>query len=383
MKSWEEVRSLYMVPDDIVYLNNGSYGPTPRPVFEALVRYMQQLEENPATWNVQEEHVRKVVEPKMAEFVGADPRYIAFVTNLTFGMNVFSRGLRGLKAGDEILTTNIEYGAVDNAWDYSMQRQGVGIKKVSIPAPPESPEQIVDLLEKGITPRTRALYCSHVTTGTGLVLPVKKICAMARAHGLVTLIDGAHAPGMIPVDIKDIGCDFYTGNCHKWMGSPKGTAFIAMTESSWEKMEPFIVAWGWYKGQKESFEGNFDKPGIHNTALTSAVADAIDFQLSIGKDRIEARGREMSETAKDRFLRFPGVKLLTPRDPRMCGSMAAFSLPPVEDDKKMDAVMKARRIVIPAGANGAGGRMRISTHIYNTMRDLEALENALKEIYGW
>jgi len=206
---------------------------------------------------------------------------------------------------------------------------------------------------------------------------------MARAHGLTTLIDGAHAPGMIQVDIKDIGCDFYTGNCHKWMGSPKGTAFIAMTESSWDKMEPFIVAWGWYKDKKESVEGNFDKPGIHNTALTSAVADAIDFQLSIGKDRIEARGREMSETAKDYFLRFPGVKLLTPRNPAMCGSMAAFSLPPVEDDKKMDAVMKARHIVIPCGANGAGGRMRISTHIYNNMRDLEVLADALKEIYGW
>jgi isopenicillin-N epimerase len=347
------------------------------------VCYMQQLEENPSKFGEQWDRIKKVVEPKMAEFVGADPSHIAFVTNLTFGMNVFSRGLRGLVPGDEILATNIEYGAVDNMWDYSMQKQGVTIRRVTIPTPPESQEQIVRLLEEAIGPRTRALYCSHVTTGTGLVLPVKKICAMARAHKLLSIIDGAHAPGMLRVDIKDIGCDFYTGNCHKWMGSPKGTAFIAMTADSWDRMEPFIVGWGWYKDKTESFEGNFDNPGIHNTALTNAVSDTIDFQLSIGKERIEARGRELSEKAKDLFTRFPGVKLLTPRDPAMCGSMAAFALPPLEDDQKMNKALQARGIVIPAGANNAGGRMRVSTHIYNSEKDLATLADALKESYGW
>lgn len=383
MKSWEKIRSLYMVPKDIVYLNNGSYGPSPRPVFDALVRYLKQLEENPSVFGEQWERIQKVVKPKLGAFVGCKPEYMAIVVNLTFGMNVFSRGLRGLQPGDEIITTNQEYGAVDNMWDYAAQKQGVVVKRVTIPIPPESPEQIVQLLEEGITPRTRAIYVSHVTSGTGLVLPVKRICAMARAHGILSFIDGAHAPGMLQVDIGDIGCDFYTGNCHKWLGAPKGTAFIAMTPTSWDKLEPFIVGWGWYKDKKETFEGNFDTPGIHNTALSNAVGEAVDFHLSIGKDRIEARGRELSEAGKDLFTSLPGVKLLTPRDPTMCGSMASFSLPPVEDDQKMNAALRARKIVVPAGANSAGGRMRVATHIYNSMEDLEILADVLREIYGW
>ena len=371
-----------MVPRDIVYLNNGSFGPTPRPVFTALVRYMKQLEENPAVFNDQFARMQNVVKPKLAAFLGCQPAYMAIVMNLTFGMNVLARGIRGLAPGDEILTTDQEYGAVNNIWDYSARGQGLVIRRVKIPSPPESPGQIVSLLEQAVTPRTRVIYASHVTTSTGLVLPVKQISAMARARGILSFIDGAHAPGMLKVDIEDIGCDFYTGNCHKWLGAPKGTAFIAMTARSWDRIEPFQVGWGWEKEKPETFAGNFENPGVHNTALSHAIGEAVDFQLSIGKDAIEARGRELSELAKDLLAGLPGFTLLTPRDPSMCGSMAAFSFPSAADDQRLAEALRSRRIVVPTRIDHDGGWIRVSTHIFNSKRDIEILADVLRNYRG-
>jgi isopenicillin-N epimerase len=323
----------------------------------------------------------KVVKPKLASFVGGNPDYMGFVPNLTFGMNVFSRGIRGLSPGDEVLTTDQEYGAVLNMWNYAAKMQGLVIKQVAIPVPPRNPEEIVKVIEEGITTRTRVILASHITTTTGLVLPVKEISALAHSRGILSVIDGAHAPGMIQVDVGDIGCDFYTGNCHKWLGAPMGTAFIAMHPRSWERLEPFLVGWGWSKEKKETFDGNFENPGVHNTALPNAVGEAVDFQLEIGRKAIEERGRQLAEYGKDLFTRMPGVKLLTPRDPAMCGSMASFTLPALEEEKRMGDAFKKRNMVVVAGANSTGGRMRISTHIYNTEADLHLVDEALREAY--
>ena len=383
MIDWNHVRSQYMIPDGTVNLNNGSFGPTPRPVFEAMVEYQRRLAEDPHRFGELSERLKQVVKPKLAEFVGSHAEYTAVVTNLTYGMNVLSRGIRGLSPGDEILTTNQEYGAVNNAWDYMAGHRDLVIRKVTIPSPPESAEQIVKLIEEGITSRTRVIYCAHVTTTTGLVLPVKRICELARSRRILTVIDGAHAPGMIRVNIEEIGCDFYTGNCHKWLCAPLGNAFIAAHPRSWDRLEPFLVGWGWFKDKPETWEGNFENPGVHNVGIHNAIGEAIDFQLAIGKEQIEARGRELAEAGKDLFTRFPGVKLLTPRDPALCGSMAAFSLPPVQDDKRLAEMLRKRRITVPAGANSAGGRMRVSTHIHTRMQDLHTLAEALEETYGF
>jgi isopenicillin-N epimerase len=379
MTDWNSIRGLYMIPKNVVYLNNGSFGPAPRSVFDALVRYMKELEENPAVFDNQFIRMRSVVKPKLAAFVGADPAFTAVVVNLTFGMNVLAQGIRGLSPGDEVLSTDQEYGAVNNIWDFTARKQGLVMRKVAIPSPPRSAEQIVELIEQGITPRTRVIYASHIATTTGLVLPVKAISALARSRGILSFIDGAHAPGMIRVDISDIGCDFYTGNCHKWLGAPKGTAFIAMTAKSWERISPFQVGWGWEKDKTETFEGNFENPGVHNTALSSAIGEAVDFQLSIGRDAIEARGRELASFTKDLLTRLPGVRLLTSRDPALCGSMSAFSLPPAESDARLLGALKTRGIVVPARVDRSGGWLRVSTHIFNSTSDVEILAEALKE----
>jgi isopenicillin-N epimerase len=378
---WASVRRSYMMPPGVIYMNNGSVGPCPRPVFEALATYMRQLEENPSVYGEQFERMVNVVKPKLAAFVGSAPDCTALVMNLTFGMNVFAHGIRGLAPGDEILTTDQEYGAVNHAWEYAAARQGLSITRVAIPTMPESPRQIVEAIEKGITRRTRVMYFSHITSSTGLVLPVKEICAMAAASGILTAIDGAHAPGMLTLDIMDIGCDFYAGNCHKWLCAPKGTAFIAAHPRSWDRLEPFLVGWGWAKDRQETWKGNFENPGIHNTAIPNAVGDAVDFQLSIGKDLIEARGRHLADYGKDLFSRTPGITLLTPRHPALCGSLAAYTLPPLAAPARLTGALRSRGLIVPAGADEKGGRMRISTHIYNSEAELDLLAEALREAY--
>ncbi len=381
MQRWNAVRSQFMVPEGITFLNNGSYGPNPRPVFEALCRYLRELAENPSNYGTMAEHVHQVVKPKLASFVGARPELTAIVTNLTLGMNVIARGIRGLAAGDEVLATDQEYGAVDHTWDFAAQKLGLIVRRVAIPTPPGSAEEIVKCIEAGITPRTRLIYCSHVTATTGLVLPVKRIARIARERGILCAIDGAHAPGMLAIDVGDIDADFYAGNCHKWLGAPMGTAFLAVAERSWDRLDPLIVGWGWRRDQAETFTGNFESPGIHNVALFNAIGEAVDFQLAIGREQIESRGRELASYARDRLARLPGVKPITPADSALCGSMATYLFPPLEDEQRFGAVLQRRKIIVPAGAGKAGGRGRISTHIYNNREDVDRFVEAVAEIY--
>ncbi len=238
-------------------------------------------------------------------------------------------------------------------------------------------------VEAAIGPRTRVLVASHVTTGTGLVLPVKEIAALCRSRGVLSAIDGAHAPGMIPVDIADIDCDFYAGNCHKWLGAPMGTAFFAAAERSWERLDPFVVGWGWNKDAPETFNGNFEQPGIHNVAITNAIGEAVDFQLALGREAIAARVRELADYGKDALTRLPGVKLETPRSHELCGAMARYAFPPLADKDRFGRVMQARRIVSAAGAGPEGGGGRLSTHVYNSFAEVDLFVDALREIYGW
>lgn len=383
MTDWNDVRARYLVPEGLAFLNNGSYGPTPRPVFEATVEYLRRLEENPSTFGWFCDRLARVVKPKLAAFVGSRPEFTAVVTNLTMGMNVISRGLRGLAPGDEILVTDLEYEAVVNAWEFAAVQKRLVVRRVAVPTLPESPADIVRAVDAALGPKTRVLVASHITTGTGLVLPVKELAALCRSRGVLSVIDGAHAPGMIPLDIGDIDCDFYAGNCHKWLGAPMGTAFFAAAERSWERLDPFIVGWGWYRDRPETFAGNFENPGVYNVAIPNAIGEAVDFQLAIGREAIAARVRELADYGKDALTRLPGVRLFTPRSHELSGAMARYAFPPLEDKDRFAKVLQARRIVSSAGAGPAGGGGRLSTHVYNGAADIDRFVDALCEIYGW
>ncbi len=379
-KYWGGMRSQFLLPPDLIYLNNGSFGPAPRAVVEATIAYTKRLETNPWREIHRFRDELQLVKGRLGQFVGAGRRNIVFVTNVTVGMNMVCRGLKTLGAGDTILTTDQEYGAVDKAWEFVAAKKNLKLVRACLPCPPESADQLVDIMRRHMRPGVKVLYFSHITTKTGLIMPVKSICRLAGERGITTVIDGAHAPGMIPVNIKDLGCTFYVGNCHKWLCSVKGAGFLFASPEAQQRLEPLIVGAGWEKG-KETLADRFERLGTSNLSIYLGVAEAIDFQLALGKRAIAARGRFLSRYGRDAFARFPGTLALTPPDSRLSGSMAAYHLSGLKLGP-LKAALERRNIMIPAQEVNGGVRLRLSTHIYNTPAEVDALVQAVSEAYA-
>ena len=363
-----------------MYLNNGSFGPCPKPVLDATAAYLRDIDSHPGAMLGEYWGKLKGAKKRLGSFVAMDPDDFVFVTNVTVGMNMISRGLRMLEEGDEILTTSQEYGAVNNAWEFVARKRKLVIRTAVVPAPPESAEQIVEIIKASFTDRTRVLYFSHITTTTGLILPVKEICAAARERGILTAVDGAHAPGMIPLDVPGLGADFYTGNCHKWLCAPKGTGFLWARKDAQDKLDPLVVGWGWDR-ENDTFLGNFENPGTHSSGLPVAVGDAVAFQEAIGKEIIAARGRELTAYGRDALEGIYGTRGLTPSVPGMSNSLTAYALP-LGDHEKLKRELEKRNIIIPNGPREDHTWLRLSTHVYNTREEIDLLVEALEAAYA-
>ena len=209
-------------------------------------------------------------------------------------------------------------------------------------------------------------------------MPVAEICALARSHHILTAVDGAHAPGMIPLDVQSLGCDFYTGNCHKWLCGPKGTAFLWAKPEHQHRLDPFVVGWGW-KRDDETFLGNFENPGTHCIALPVAVGEAVDFQLAVGREHVARRGRELAKIVREIIGAIPGAEPLVPAE--LTCSLTAFSLPAM-DQERLNQALKKRGIIVPNRVSAEDTWLRVSTHIYNMPFEVETLRDALDEAMG-
>ena len=377
---WRGVARRFSIPEGVAYLNNGSFGPVPTEAIETTVELFRALEANPQEYLSAYRGRAAVVKAALGEFAGMRPDDFVFVTNVTVGMNMVAAGLRMLSAGDEVVTTDQEYGAVDKAWRFATRRRGVGVVRAALPAPAESPGELYDAVISAITPRTKVMYLSHITSPTGVILPVQAICTEARRRGILTVIDGAHAPGMIPLDVMSLGCDFYVGNCHKWLCAPKGVGFLWASPQAQSLLDPFVVGWGWAEDD-ESFLGNFENPGTHNPTLYLAVEKCIELQRSIGVDAVAARGRELAAYARERILAIPGAGPRTPGSADLSNSIQAFTLP-LRPGFDFAGAMRERRITVVIGADDECVRLRVSTHIHNDTSHIDRLVEVLHEAYG-
>ncbi len=377
---WQEIAQRFSIPEGVAYLNNGSFGPVPTEAIETTVELFRTLESNPQEYLGVYRGRTAVVKDALGGFVGMKPDDFVFVTNVTVGMNMVAAGLRTLSSGDQIVTTDQEYGAVENAWRFASRRRGVEIVRAALPAPADTPQQLYDAVVGALTARTRIIYMSHITSQTGVILPVKAICEEARRRGILTAIDGAHAPGMIPLDIESLGCDFYVGNCHKWLCAPKGVGFMWASAEAQDLLDPLIVGWGWVE-DGESFLGNFENPGTHNPTLYLAVEKCIELQNSIGREAVAARGRELASYARERILAIPGAKPRTPPTADLSNSIQAYTLPLVPDFD-FQAALRERRIVAILGPDKEHVRLRVSTHIHNDTEHLDRLVELLHDAYG-
>jgi isopenicillin-N epimerase len=327
---------------------------------------------------------------RLARFVGAPPQSIAFMANVTAGVNIVAAALR-LDAGREVLVTDQEYGAMLYAWERAVRRSGAGLRTIPLPVGTDfTAQEIIARFEAAIDARTQVVFLSHITTTTGLVLPVREICEIARRRGAVTVIDGAHAPGMIPLDIASLGCDFYIGNGHKWLLAPVGTGFLYTRRGCDALIEPLVVSWGWQYDHSIAhdrdsegstpFLRSLEFQGTRDPAPWFAVPAAIDFHDRIGRERILNRDRDLARFARSQLAALPGVEPAIPDDPALSAALVAYRVPFAHAGELQRRLWSDYHIETPVLDRCGGVVLRVSTHFYNTTEELVRLRDALAEL---
>jgi selenocysteine lyase/cysteine desulfurase len=373
---WELVRQAFFIPEDRIYLNVATLGPQPRAVVDAVV-----------------EHTRRVamtyppgvdwegLKARLGAFVDADPAGFAFPRNTTEGMNFVANGLE-LGAGDEVLTTTHEHIGGLCCWQLVAARRGCVLRQLQLPVPPASADQLVDTFRRAITPRTRVISVSHVNFTNGVVMPVREIARLCRERGIVSVVDGAHPPGMMRVRIRDIDPDFYASSPHKWLLAPQGTGFLWMRDEWRTKLWPTLASGGW--DDRSLGAHRFNHLGSLDESRLAGLDAALRFQEAIGIDRIEARVRELRRHLHDRLAANPRVTIVSPADDALVAGMVAFR---VEGEESLALQQRLAQIEIDGKQWSVRTRvigeydygwMRLSPHVYNTVGEIDTVVAAIE-----
>ena len=373
------MRDLFLLRPGVVYLNHASFGACPRPVFERYQALHRELEAEPVEFLGRRfAELMRSARGALAAFVGAGPDDLAFVPNATTGLNAVARSLR-LEPGDEVLATDHEYGALDRTWTFVCERGGARYVRRPLPLPIASAQEIVDAVWSGVSDRTRVLFLSHVTSTTAIILPVKELIRRARERGILTVIDGAHAPGQVALDLRALGADFYAGNCHKWMNAPKGSAFLFARPAAQSLLEPLVVSWGWRSDRPgpSRFVDEHEWQGTRDVAAYLAVPAAIEFMREHDWPEVQRACHDLVRAARDRLNAITGLAPLTPADAGWLGQMATVALPPCDHEALQRRLFDEFKIEIPTFSWNGGSYLRVSIQAYNEEADVDALVSAL------
>ncbi len=370
------LRDEFLLDPSVVFLNHGSYGACPRPVFERYQEWQRELERQPVEFLSRRlEGLLDEARVPLAQEVHGDPASIAFVSNATTGVNVAARAI-ALQPGDEVLTTDLEYGACTFAWEQGCAERGARLVRAHIPLPVESAQQIVDALFAAHTEKTRVVFVSHLTSETALRLPAEQIVARARDDGLITVVDGAHAPGHIPLDVDAIGADFYNGNAHKWICAPKGAGFVAVRDEWRETVPGPIVSWGYEHGG--SFPARVEKQGTGDPSAQLTVPAALEWLRANDWDAVRARCRELTRAARLQLMEL-GLEPLSPDGEEFLGQMVSMRLPEGTNADELKArLYDDYRIEVPVFGRADGAPLlRVAIQGYNDESDIDKLVGAL------
>jgi isopenicillin-N epimerase len=320
---------------------------------------------------------------KLADYLGSNPKNLVFVPNATYGINIVARSLH-LTPIDEILTTNHEYGAMNRTWQFLAAREGFSIKAVTIPFPPTSDEEIVNIFETNISKSTKVIFLSHISSPTAIRFPVEAICKLAKKHGIITIIDGAHAPGQIDLALDQMGVDFYTGNCHKWLCAPKGSAFLYTAPKYQSLIEPLIVSWGYMPENpgESQYIDYLEWTGTRDIAPYLSVPAAINFQNQYDWSSVKTRCHQMAINIQSEILTLFCNQSIATQD-NLFNQMVSIPLPKsIECNVLKEKLYNDFRIEIPIVPWEDKMLIRVSVQGYNSQKDLESLLDALKRIYS-
>ena len=378
------LKEYFLLDPGVVFLNHGSYGATPKPVFEDYQNWQRRLENQPVLFLGRElPNLMRESRAALGEYLNADPDDLVYIPNATHGVNILAHSLE-LKPGDEILSTDHEYGACDYAWELNCEKRGATSIHRHIPLPVKSEEEIVEQFWQGVTSQTRAIYLSHITSSTALRLPLEAICARARERGILTIVDAAHSPGQIPVDLQALGADIVFGNCHKWMLAPKGSAFLYARREVQDLIQPFVVSWGthptWEIATGSRFIDILQWTGTKDPTAALAVPRAIQFMQEHDWEEVRRRCHTLLRQALERICDLTGLSPAYALDSNFYSQMGIAPLPPSDL-----AVLKSRlydefKIEVPLVQWQENQFVRISIQGYNDQADVDMLIEALKTL---
>ena len=376
------LKSQFLLDPSITYLNFGSFGACPRPVFKDYQDWQLLLESEPCQYiAVNGVNYLKTSRQALASFINCDADDVVYVTNPTYAMNIIARSLK-LEEGDEILATNLEYGALDRTWNYYCNKSKARYVRQPIDLPVVSKEAILDQFWAGYNSKTKAIFISQITSATALILPVKEICEMAKERGLLTIVDGAHVPGHIPLDLSELKADIYTGACHKWLMTPKGCSFLYVKKEFQNQFDPVIISWG-YESAAPSHSQFLDYHQMQGTRDFSAfltVPKAIQFRTENHWDEVAADCRKMVRANYTTFCGLMGSEPICPVTDEFLGQMCSIPIKTNSPEKLHDYLFGHYKIEVPVPRQENQMFLRYSIQGFNTQGDLDRLYDALKEI---
>ena len=378
----DSLKSEFLLDPNVVFLNHGSFGACPKRVFDDYQRWQLELERQPVEFLGRRiTTLLAEARAKLAEYVGAATDEVVYFPNPTTAINMVARSLN-LKPGDEILTTEHEYGAMDRTWRFVCNKTGARYVHRPIRLPVTSHEEFVEAFWAGTTERTRAIFISHITSPTALIFPVQEICRRAREAGLLSVVDGAHAPGQIPLNLAKLGADLYTGACHKWLCGPKGSAFLYARREVQAWLEPLVVSWGWESETPSGsqFVDHHEWQGTRDVAAFLATPAAIQFQAEHDWGAVRAECHGLASKTRRRIDDLTGLAPICPDSRDWFSQMAAIRLPPVDVSSLKERLYNDYRVEAPLFKWNDQPFMRVSFQGYNSRTDADALVDALKHL---
>ena len=377
-------KDLFLLNPDIAFLNHGSFGATPKIVFDKYQWWQRELERQPVEFLSNQRRfngLMREARAALAAYVHCGADDLVYVPNATTGMNIVARSLH-LQPGDEILASDQEYGALDRCWRFLCKQSGAVYKHQPMPMPVTTAESFVEQFWAGVTPRTKVVFLSHIPSPTALIFPIKEICRRARAAGILSVIDGAHAVGQIPLDMEDLGADFYASNLHKWANCPKGSAFLYARPDRQHLLEPLVVSWG-YEADRPGTSKFIDEQefnGTRDPAAYLAVPEGLKFLEEHDWDKVRLQCHALVQQARTRIGELTGLPHICPDSTDWYMQMITAPLPPCDTATLKTRLYDEFGVEVPIITWQNKPYIRVSIQAYNSSDDVDRLLDALARL---
>ena len=378
----QNLKQQFLLRDDITYLNFGSFGACPKPIFERYQQFQLELEQEPVQFiTINGLKYLETAREALGKYLHCNKDDLVYVTNPSYAVNTVAKSF-DLKPGDEILTSSLEYGACDKAWEYYCKKTGAVYIKQPISLPVKSKEEFIAEFFKGLSHKTKLIFISHITSSTALRLPVEEICAAAKEKGIVTFVDGAHAPGQIPLNLQDSPFDMYTGACHKWIMAPKGSSFLYVKKEFQHMIDPLVISWG-YDALFPSHSTFLDYHQMNGTRDYSAfltIPTALQFMTDHDWPKVAGGCRKLVQQNAPAFCELLETKPLAPISDDFILQLFSAEIKTTEPEKLHRHFFDNYKIEIPVMRHGNKVYLRYSINAFNSQQDLNTLFTAIKEI---